>query len=119
MTMIRRFLFVGMLVLPLSVGHAQSRRPLSSADIDAIAALEMLEDRRQFDSTELTRLLASPHPEVRRRAALAPGRINDRRGIALLHARPLDADTAVAATVVFAVGHLRDSSTVTWFDSLL
>src|SRR6185436_3087705 len=56
---------------------------------------------------------------VRRRAALATGRIFDKRGIALLRARPLDADTAVAATVVFAVGHMRDTSTTAWFDSLL
>src|SRR5258706_441163 len=59
------------------------------------------------------------HVEVRRRAALAVGRIADKRGIALLRARPLDRDTSVAATVVFAVGQLRDTSTVAWFDSLL
>ncbi|HEX7545340.1 MAG TPA: HEAT repeat domain-containing protein [Gemmatimonadaceae bacterium] len=79
----------------------------------------MLEDHREFDTTDLSRLLASAHPEVRRRAALAIGRIADKRGYALLRARPLDADTAVAATEVFAAGQLKDSSTVAWFDSLL
>ncbi len=79
----------------------------------------MIEDRREFDATELARMLASAHPEVRRRAAQAIARINDKRGVALLRARPLDADTAVAATVVFAVGQLRDTSTIGWFDSLL
>jgi HEAT repeat protein/cyclophilin family peptidyl-prolyl cis-trans isomerase len=50
---------------------------------------------------------------------LAVARINDKRGVALLRARPLDADTALAATMVFAVGQLRDTLTIAWFDSLL
>src|SRR5262245_54054637 len=103
-----------------SIVAAQTRRPpLGEPEIDAISRLVMLEDRRSFDSTQLARFLGASHPEVRRRAALAIGRIFDKRGIALLRSRPLDADTAVAATVVFAVGHLRDSNTVVWFDSLL
>src|SRR3954468_10349655 len=100
-------------------GQRASRRPLASVDIDDIATLEMLEDRRQFDSTELVRLLSSKHPEVRRRAAITIGRIADKGGIGLLRARALDADTAVAASVVFAIGQLRDSTTVPWLDSLL
>lgn len=99
---------------------AQARKPaLSSADVDDIARLVMLEDHRDFDSTDLSRILASAHPEVRRRAALSIGRIADKRGYALLRARRLDADTSVAATEVFAAGQLKDSTTVAWFDSLL
>ncbi|MDB4915631.1 MAG: peptidyl-prolyl cis-trans isomerase cyclophilin type, partial [Gemmatimonadetes bacterium] len=96
-----------------------NRRPLSSADVEDIAKLEMLEDRRQFDSTELARILAAPHPELRRRAAISIARINDKRGTALLRSRALDADTAVAASVVFAVGQLRDTLAVAFLDSLL
>jgi HEAT repeat protein/cyclophilin family peptidyl-prolyl cis-trans isomerase len=92
---------------------------LARGDIDDIAKLEMLEDYRQFDSTELSRLLASRHPEVRRRAAVSIGRINDKRGIALITGHPLDRDTTVAASEVFAIGQLRDSSTVPCLDSLL
>ncbi|MFI5233002.1 MAG: HEAT repeat domain-containing protein [Gemmatimonadales bacterium] len=100
--------------------HAQARKPaLSPADIDDISRLVMLEDHRDFDSTDLSRILASNHPEVRRRAALSIGRIADKRGYALLRAKPLDSDTAVAATEVFAAGQLKDSTTVPWFDSLL
>jgi HEAT repeat protein/cyclophilin family peptidyl-prolyl cis-trans isomerase len=106
-------------VAPSAGAQAKARRPLTAADIGDIATLEMLEDRRQFDSTELARLLASSHPEVRRRAAISIGRIANKRGIALLRAKPLDVDTAVAASVVFAVGQLRDSTTVGWMDSLL
>jgi HEAT repeat protein/cyclophilin family peptidyl-prolyl cis-trans isomerase len=103
---------------PLIV-HAQRRPALDSAAIGDIATLLMLEDTRSFDSLALTRLLASNHPEVRRRAALSIARINDKRGVALLRARPLDTDTAIAATIVFAVGQLRDTLTIAWFDSLL
>ncbi|MGH9885082.1 MAG: HEAT repeat domain-containing protein, partial [bacterium] len=113
---------IALAALP-AVATAQTARrgrlPLGPSEIDAIARLVSLEDRRSFDSTELATSLHATHPEVRRRAALAIGRIYDKRGIAILRARPLDADTSVAATVVFAVGHMRDSNTVAWFDSLL
>ena len=98
---------------------AQSRRPFAPGDIDDISRLVMLEDHRDFDTTDLSRILASNHPEVRRRAALSIGRIADKRGYSLLRAKPLDSDTAVAATEVFAAGQLKDSTTVPWFDSLL
>lgn len=103
----------------VAFGQAVGRPPLRAAEIDDIARLEMMEDVRRFDSTALSQLLVAPHPEVRRRAALAVGRIADKRGVALLRARPLERDTSVAATVVFAVGQLKDTSTVPWFDSLL
>jgi HEAT repeat protein/cyclophilin family peptidyl-prolyl cis-trans isomerase len=104
-----------------SLATAQTpRHPrLDSAAVHDIATLLLLEDTRRLDTLELTRLLAAKHPEVRRRAMLSVARINDKRGIALLRARPLDSDTALAATTVFAVGQLRDSLTVPWFDSLL
>ena len=52
-----------------------ARRPLAGADIDAITQLVMLEDTRQFDEASLAKLLKSAHPEVRRRAVIAVGRI--------------------------------------------
>ena len=79
----------------------------------------MLEDTRSFDVSTLTRLLASTPPEVRRRAMLSVARIRDARGVGLLRAAPLERDTALAATRVFAVGQLHDTLTVPWFDSLL
>jgi len=95
------------------------RRPLAAGDVDDIVKLTMLEDRRDFDAEALTRILGSQHPEVRRRAALSIARIADARGRVLLHAARADADTAVAATIVFGVGQLRDSAAVAWLDSLL
>ena len=112
-----RTLFV--LVTFASALGAQRRPSLDSAAISDIARLLLLEDTRRFDSLELTRLLESKHSEVRRRATLSVARIKDLRGVALLRMRALDLDTALAATTVFAVGQLRDSLTVAWFDSLL
>ena len=43
-------------------GQSRSKRPLASADIDAIATLLMLEDARKFDEAELKRIIASAHP---------------------------------------------------------
>jgi HEAT repeat protein/cyclophilin family peptidyl-prolyl cis-trans isomerase len=94
-------------------------QPLDSAAISDLATLLMLEDTRSFDQPELTRLLASAHPEVRRRAMLSVARIRDARGVGLLRTAPLDADTALAATRVFAVGQLHDTLTIPWLDSLL
>ena len=112
-----RTLFV--LVAFASALGAQRRPSLDSAAISDIARLLLLEDVRRFDSLELTRLLDSKHSEVRRRATLSVARIKDLRGVALLRMRALDLDTALAATTVFAVGQLRDSLTVAWFDTLL
>ena len=107
------------LVTFASALRAQRRPSLDSASISDIAKLLLLEDVRRFDTIELTRLLESKHPEVRRRAMLSVARLKDPRGVALLRARPLDLDTALAATTVFAVGQLRDTLTIAWFDSLL
>ena len=118
---VRRALPLPLLLLTAtaSLTRGQSRRPLDSAAVSDIARLLLLEDVRRFDSLELTRGLESKHPEVRRRAMMAVAHIYDKRGVALLRARPLDPDTALAATTVFAVGQLRDTLTILWLDSLL
>jgi HEAT repeat protein/cyclophilin family peptidyl-prolyl cis-trans isomerase len=95
------------------------RTPLDSTAVAAIANLLMLEDTRTFDSLALSHSLGASHPEVRRRAMLAVAHLNDKRGVSLLRARPLESDTALAATAVFAVGQLRDTLTIPWLDSLL
>ncbi|HXT17562.1 MAG TPA: HEAT repeat domain-containing protein [Gemmatimonadaceae bacterium] len=116
----RRFARFLPVIFALRVGAQTPKRPpLDSAAIADIATLLMLEDTRAFDAPELTRLLASAHPEVRRRAMLSVARLRDARGVELLRAVPLDRDTALAATRVFAVGQLHDSLTIPWFDSLL
>jgi HEAT repeat protein/cyclophilin family peptidyl-prolyl cis-trans isomerase len=110
---------VGALVALAAEARTQQRPRLASDDVQELARLLMLEDRREFDTTVLARGLASAHPEVRRRAALAVGRIADPRSFALLRRVDTGGDTALAATIVFAAGQLRDSAIVPWLDSLM
>jgi peptidylprolyl isomerase len=93
--------------------------PLSDADVTDIALLLKLEDTRQFDEAALARVLRSAHAEVRRRAAVAIGRLNDQRGAALLEPARSDSDVEVAASVVFATGQLKSATAVPWLDTLL
>jgi HEAT repeat protein/cyclophilin family peptidyl-prolyl cis-trans isomerase len=106
----------------IASGQRVVHRPLTARDIDEIARLEMMEDRRQIDTlntVEVARVLAAEHPEVRRRAAITVGRLADVRSIPLLLAHPLDPDTAIAASVVWAVGQIRSPTSVVWLDSIL
>lgn len=111
---------IASVVLDASISAQPVRRaPLDSTAITQIAGVLMMEDTRTFDSLALAGSLAAAHPEVRRRAMLAVARINDKRGVSLLRARPLESDTSLASTAVFAVGQLRDTLTIPWLDSLL
>lgn len=76
------------------------------------------EDRRVY-SEELAKMLNGPHAGVRRRAAMAIGRIGDRRGTAALLDQLSDDGTVnaeqdpdVRADVVFALGELEDPRAV-------
>lgn len=105
--------------MPAGAQATAKKPPLAKADIDDIARLEMIEDRREFDDEVLERIAGSKHPEVRRRAALTIARLFDFRGRGLLRGMRADADTAVSATVVFATGQLLDTTSVSWLDSLM
>lgn len=93
---------------------AQQTPPLSGGDVTAIAELLQLEDTRRFDEPTLTRLLASTHPEVRRRAVVTIGRIPHERGLALLDPLITGAEPGILATVAFAMGQVKDPSGVPW-----
>ncbi|CAN5371431.1 peptidylprolyl isomerase [soil metagenome] len=113
------------LVLSLTLGAcaapAAGPRPLAlgEAEIDAIATLLRLEDRREFDEGLLREITASPVVEVRRRAALAAGRIRHPGATPLLLPLLDDPDTAVAATAAFALGQQGDTSAVAPLAALL
>ena len=98
---------------------AQSRPPLSNADLDDIATLLRLEDTRTLDEAALTRILKSSHTEVRRRAVVAIGRIAKEPGRVMLVPLRTDSDVDVRASVAFATGQLKDPSAIDWLDSLL
>lgn len=93
--------------------------PLGAAEVTAIAELLQLEDTRRFDEPTLTRLLASAHSEVRRRAVVTIGRIPHERGVALLEPLATGADPEAHAIVAFAMGQVRDPAAVPWLASTL
>ena len=119
--MVHRPLFVLALCAAFTVPAAAQaqRQPLSDADITDIAVLLKLEDTRQLDEAALARMLRSTHPEVRRRAAVSIGRINNPGGAALLEAARGDRDVEVEASIAFATGQLKLGAAVPWLDGLL
>lgn len=122
---------IGLAATGLTLAQTK-RRPLAPADIDAITKLVMLEDTRAFDHDAIAGFLKSSHPEVRRRAALAIGRIGyphsqaspAQEGVtalarATLAAARTETDLDVLGTVVFSTGQLKDDRAVTWLGLLL
>lgn len=124
MTRMRPHGRLSVLLLVVAVAAAPAaqpapRAPLAPAHVDDIATLLRLEDARTFDDVELGRIARSPHPEVRRRAAQAVGRIADKDGMPLIIAARQDKDVEVAATAVWAAGQLRDPAAVGWLAETL
>ncbi len=99
--------------------HAAPRRGLRAADLEQMAGLLFLEDSRRMDESILAKALQASHPEVRRRAVMAVGRIADPRGKALLVPARLDPDAEVVAAVAFAAGQLKDEASVEWLAEVL
>ncbi|NQW04692.1 MAG: HEAT repeat domain-containing protein [Acidobacteria bacterium] len=113
------FLLFGFVAMALAVASAAQRPPLSETDIIDVATLVKLEDTRQFDEAQLSRLLQSSHPEVRRRAVVTVGRIVTERGSELLTPLQGDADPEIVASVAFAYGQLRNPATIAWLGERL
>lgn len=91
---------------------APALRAPDAAPADARAMLLRLEDRREYDEAALASAAVSGDAAVRRRAALAAGRLRDARAVPLLGRLLADADTAVAATAAFALGQVGDTAAV-------
>ncbi|MSO48921.1 MAG: hypothetical protein EXQ49_03305 [Acidobacteria bacterium] len=120
MTRIRIGLLLTIVALVHLTGTAATQRPpLAESDIVDIALLVKLEDTRQFDEVALARLLQSKHPEVKRRAVVAVGRIADPRGGVLLQPLRRDESPDIVATVAFAMGQLKDPAAVSWLAQML
>jgi cyclophilin family peptidyl-prolyl cis-trans isomerase/HEAT repeat protein len=69
------------------------------------------EDERRWDESELGKLLADANPSVRRRAALAAGRIGDEGAVAPLATLLRgDRDEGVRAMAAFALGEVEAES---------
>src|SRR5262245_37670130 len=124
-----RLTLIAALILTLPLAQKVVRTPLSAANIDDIATLLMLEDTRQLDEPVLAKLLQATHPEVRRRAVLAVGRIapkalpaaadSSERGRALLEGLHSEKDADILATVAFSTGQLKLPAAVPWLAEVL
>lgn len=88
--------------------------PASAQDeaiVDILADILAAEDSRRFDVQTLRAGSIHPDPIVRRHAALALGRLGDRRGTAMVLRLVADPDTTVHLDALFALGLIGDSST--------
>ena len=82
------------------------------ATVEAIAPILMAEDARRWDEGLFRRGLEHSEPLVRKKAALALGRLRDPRGTPLLVAHLIDPDSTVQTEVMFALGVLSDTAAV-------
>jgi len=117
--MLKRILVLILASTSLTLAQGRTHRPLAAKDVDDLATVLMLEDTRRLDQAALAQILASAHPEVRRRAVVAVGRIADPAGGALLTAARVDPDSEVRASVAFSLGQLRDPAAVAWLGETL
>jgi cyclophilin family peptidyl-prolyl cis-trans isomerase/HEAT repeat protein len=83
---------------------------LAAEEVEQVAQLLRMEDARLLDTALVAWLLHAGAPEVRGRAALAAGRIRDRRATPLLLRAAEDPDAGVRARAAFALGELADSA---------
>lgn len=108
---LRRTLYSGLLVTALAAttlgqkaSHYDSPTAISNRTMLRILRAE---DERRSDPT-LSTLLSSPYPIVRKRAALALGRIGEERDLpALLAALKADRDNDVRQMCAFAIGEIE------------
>lgn len=89
------------------LAHAQQE-----AQVEAIAPILMAEDARRWEEGLYRRGLEHSDPLVRKKAALAVGRLKDPRGTPLLVAHLNDPDSSVQTEIMFALGVLQDTAAV-------
>ncbi len=84
------------------------------------ARILQLEDERNLNGDELTKLLKHAAPAVRQRAALAIGRIGDQRATTkLIETFNQDQTAEVRAMAAFALGELEDKAAVNSLSSAI
>src|SRR6266542_4069333 len=105
--------FVCLSLIVFTVGAAADERPKrTSAGIppEIQARIIQLEDERNLNGDELTGLLKHRSAAVRERAALAIGRIGDKRGTdALIAVLEHEGSEPARAMAAFALGEMEDA----------
>jgi cyclophilin family peptidyl-prolyl cis-trans isomerase/HEAT repeat protein len=102
---------LGLLVLALAVPRA-SPPPPPPPRIERLGRIAALEDRRSLGGGELFALLADADRGIRRRAALAAGRIGHPAAVAPLLPLLADPEVEVRQMTAFALGLVGDRSAV-------
>ena len=104
-------LLAHLLVCAAAAAPAPSRGapPSPSSRLDKMARILALEDARSPGDGELERALADPDRGVRRRAALAAGRIGDGSLLPALLPRLADGEPEVRQMAAFALGLIGDA----------
>jgi cyclophilin family peptidyl-prolyl cis-trans isomerase len=107
---IKGWLVLTVLLLPISAVAQTGQRPIPRpAQIPAATMLQILraEDERRWDEN-LRNLLADPNPNVRKRAALAAGRIGNEAAVPVLAELLLqERDPDVRQMAAFALGEIE------------
>jgi cyclophilin family peptidyl-prolyl cis-trans isomerase/HEAT repeat protein len=93
---------------PLLLGAATAPPPASLSRAQKMARILLLEDRRTVGDGELDRYLSDGDRGLRRRAALAAGRIGDATLAPSLVTRMNDSEAEVRQMVAFALGLIGD-----------
>jgi len=104
----------GGLLLALVAGRADTakREKATPSFLETLGRILEMEDTRSSGALELDRLLSSREPGIRRRAALAAGRIADPASLPTLVGMMNDQEPRVREMAAFALGLARDSSAV-------
>src|SRR5215470_1089065 len=96
------------LILLLLASTALAQKGLTHQPI--IVTITQAEDERRW-SDELMQLLSNQSPVVRKRAALAAGRIGDEGAVrSLINVLEHDSDTSVRAMAAFALGEIESET---------
>ena len=102
---------LGLLVVALAVPRA-SPPPPPPTRIERLERIAALEDRRTLGGDELVGLLGDADRGIRRRAALAAGRIGHPAAIAPLLTLLADPEVEVRQMTAFALGLIGDRAAV-------
>jgi cyclophilin family peptidyl-prolyl cis-trans isomerase/HEAT repeat protein len=102
---------LGLLVVALAVPRA-SPPPPPPTRIERLGRIAALEDRRTLGGDEIAQLLADPDRGIRRRAALAAGRIGHPAAVTPLLPLLADPEVEVRQMTAFALGLVADRSAV-------
>lgn len=105
------------LLLAFAVTHAD--RAVAQPRDAVLRAVVRAEDRRDWAGGELARALSHPDAEVRARAALAVGRVQDSTSVPALAAVLADRDVRVRREAAFALGQVGHRSARTALERAL